>query len=85
MYKRNAQGWSRHFDFMIIDEISLQIAFILATLIRNHLWAYSSPLYRQMGIGDFIRRTSLDEFPQFFLVLKGTLSAVGNSLVLGVT
>ena len=27
MYKRNAQGWSKHFDFMIVDEISLQIAF----------------------------------------------------------
>lgn len=50
MYKRNAQGWSKHFDFMIVDEISLQIAFILATLIRNHIWAYSSPLYRAMGV-----------------------------------
>ena len=51
MYKRNAQGWSKHFDFMIVDEISLQIAFILATLIRNHIWAYSSPLYRTLGVG----------------------------------
>ena len=50
MYKRNAQGWSKHFDFMIVDEISLQIAFILATLIRNHIWAYTSPLYRTMGV-----------------------------------
>ena len=30
MYKRNAQGWSKHFDFMLVDEIALQIAFVLA-------------------------------------------------------
>ena len=50
MYKRNAQGWSKHFDFIVIDELSLQIAFILASLIRNHTWPYSSTLYRAMGI-----------------------------------
>ncbi len=49
MYKRNAQGWSKHFDFMVVDEISLQIALILAVLIRHHTWAYASPLYRTMG------------------------------------
>lgn len=54
MYKRNAQGWSKHFDFMVIDEIALQIAFILAALIRNHIWAYSSPLYRTMGVTLFL-------------------------------
>ena len=33
---------------------------------------------RKTGIGEFIRKTSLDEFPQFWNVLTGTMSICGT-------
>lgn len=50
MYKRNAQGWSKHLDFFIIEEIGLQIAFILGCLIRHGSMPYKSPIYMNLAV-----------------------------------
>ncbi len=51
MYKRESEGWLKHFDFMLLDMLCLQIAFILAYYISGHgNTPYSSILYRNMSI-----------------------------------
>ena len=50
MYKRRDQVWSKHLDFFLVDEISLQLAFIAAVFLRNQVFAHLSESYRNFGI-----------------------------------
>lgn len=34
MYKKSPQGWLKHWDFILLDIVSLQAAFIIAYFIR---------------------------------------------------
>ena len=55
MYKRNAQGWSKHLDFMVLDIIILQISFIVSYYIRLRSFnMYTDHEYRNLAILLFI-------------------------------
>lgn len=51
MYKQNRKGWSKHFDFFILDILLLEVAFFLSYGIR-HDWVflYNMDYYRRMGV-----------------------------------
>ena len=48
LYKRNATGWSKHLDFIILDEVVLMASFLLAMLIRHGNILLNQPSYRTL-------------------------------------
>ena len=51
MYRKDSEGWLKHMDFIILDMICLQLAFILSYAIRGYGFnVYGDILYRNMGI-----------------------------------
>lgn len=51
MYRRDAKGWLKHFDFMVIDLLVLQAAFVLSYMIRHGIQnPYNIPIYANMGM-----------------------------------
>lgn len=51
MYRRDAKGWLKHFDFMVLDLLVLQVAFVLSYMLHHH-WRnpYAAPLYANMSL-----------------------------------
>ena len=51
MYKKLSTGWLRHLDFMVLDIICLQLAFVMGYFLRHHSFnPYGSPIYRNEAI-----------------------------------
>lgn len=51
MYRKNVNGWLKHFDFLLLDMICLQLAFMMAYFIKNgNIHLYNDILYRNMAI-----------------------------------
>ncbi len=52
MYKRNRQNWVKHFDFLFLDVLAQQIAFVLSYCLyyKRFLWPYASANYRIIGV-----------------------------------
>lgn len=48
MYKRNAMGWSKHLDFIILDEIVLMLSFFMAMYIRHGAILLNQEIYRTL-------------------------------------
>ena len=70
MYRKNTNRWLKHIDFIILDMICLQIAFIMAYFIKNgNIHLYNDFLYRHMAI-------ILELADLMVLLIFGTLKGV---------
>lgn len=78
MYRKNANGWLKHIDFIILDMICLQIAFMLAYFIKNgNIHLYNNFLYRNMAI---ILEVADLMVLLIFSTLKGVLKRVCKNI-----
>ena len=71
MYKRRSQGWLKHLDFILLDLISLHIAFILAFFARNGFghWPYAIWEYRMIvGVKNIIGGLNKEMAPTWFVI-----------------
>ena len=51
MYRKDSEGWLKHFDFLALDLLCLQIAFVLAYGISGYgFFPYNLLIYRNMAI-----------------------------------
>ena len=51
MYRRDAKGWLKHLDFMVLDLLTLQFSLVLSYIL-HHGWKnpYEIPVYANMAL-----------------------------------
>lgn len=51
MYKRDAQGWMKHLDFILLDMAAMQLAFVAAYMLRiGFAWPYREDAYAFLAV-----------------------------------
>lgn len=51
LYRRGTRRWAKHLDFMLWDVVCLQLALVVAYIIRNgHGLPYQDPMYRSLSV-----------------------------------
>lgn len=94
MYKRYRQEWTKHLDFIIIDELSLQIAYMIAMWVRFGGLVFDVVIYKELAFVlfmlDFIVIMSLNtmhnvlkrgRFLELVETLKNCLAVFGLAVV----
>ena len=51
MYRKISNSWLKHWDFIVLDAVMLQVAYIFSCIVRNG-WGnpYDDPIYLNIGL-----------------------------------
>lgn len=67
MYKKSAQGWLKHWDFILLDIICLQLSFVVAYYLRQGDGnLYSDHLYSGVAISFILCQIAVMFFSQSY-------------------
>ena len=91
MYKRKANGWLKHWDFILLDLVVIQAAYVLALFIAGYIDLYKTTLYWNMAIIlESINLLVMLVFSTFRDVLKKGhyltfISCIRQGILIGIT
>ena len=83
MYKKSSTGWLKHLDFMVLDIICLQLAFIMGYFLRHHSPnPYRNTIYRNEAIVFALIQVMIMFFDDSFknVMKRGYLAEIGKTI-----